>query len=89
MRSEFYGSAVVPVEDGRTVTYTLLCDEAGTAGPLGCEFYGVRVEMGGEAASRPCLTASKSSVSGLLEKLVRGGVTPVGLGDVVDDWLEQ
>ena len=89
MRSEIYGSAVVPVGEGQTVTYTLLCDEAGAAGVLGCEFYGVEVAMGGEKESRPRLTASKTSVGALLEKLVRGCVTPMGLGDVVDDWLTQ
>ena len=87
MRTEIYGSAVLPVGAGTEVVYTLLCDEAETAGPLGCEFYGVKVEMGAETASRPRLTASRTSVGALLDKLVRGGVTPVGLSDVVDDWL--
>ena len=87
MKAEIYGSAVVPVGEGTEITYTLLCDEAETAGLMGCEFYGVKVEMGAETASRPRLTASRSSVGALLDKLVRGGVTPTGLSDVVDDWL--
>ena len=89
MRAEIYGSAVVPLGSGVRAVYKLLCDEAEVSGPLGCEFYGVKVEMGTETASRPRLTASRTSVGALLDKLVRGGVTPVGLGDVVDDWLLQ
>jgi hypothetical protein len=89
MRSEVYGSTVIPIGEGETVTYSLLRDEARNAGPLGCELYGVQIEMGEEKASRPRLTASRSSVSTLLDKMVNGGVTPVGLGDVVDDWLKQ
>jgi hypothetical protein len=89
MRAEVYGSAVVPVGEGMEAVYTLLCDEAEMSGPLGCEFYGVKVEMGDEEASRPRLTASRASVGALLDTLVRGQVTPVGLGDVVDDWLAR
>lgn len=87
MRSEVYGNSSLPGGEG--IVYSLLCDEAETAGLLGCEFYGVQVEMGDEMASRPRLTASRASVGALLDKLVRGCVTPVSLTDIVDDWLVQ
>jgi hypothetical protein len=87
MQTEIYTSTTVPLGNGTVVTYSLLCDKAETPGPLGCEVYGVKVDMGGETASRPRLTVSRNAVSGLLEKLAKGGVTPVALNDVVDDWL--
>lgn len=49
--------------------------------------YGVRIELEDEAASAGDLSPSRGRVEALTEKLVRGMVTPVGLRDVVDDWL--
>lgn len=49
--------------------------------------YGVRIELGEEEASAADLSPSRQRVRGLLEALIRGVVTPVGLRDVVDDWL--
>jgi hypothetical protein len=89
MQSQIHGSAVIPIGEGAVATYSMLRDEAAAAGALGCELYGVQVEMGEETASRPRLTASKTSVSALLDKLAAGGVTPTALNDVVDDWLTR
>ena len=41
----------------------------------------------GEEASVRDLSPSRQKVQDLAEALVRGTVTPVGLRDVVDDWL--
>ena len=49
--------------------------------------YGVRIELEEEAASVRGLSPSRRRVEALAQKLVRGMVTPVGLRDVVDDWL--
>ena len=49
--------------------------------------YGVQVELKGEEASVPDLSPSRRRVEALAAALVRGTVTPVGLRDVVDDWL--
>ena len=51
--------------------------------------YGVLIEMEGEVASVADLSPSRQRVRALAEALVRGTVTPVGLRDVVDDWLLQ
>jgi hypothetical protein len=72
---------------GAEIRYSLLCEDAAKTGPLGCELYGVEVKMGEEVASRPRLTASRKSVTALLDRLALGGVTPVSLCDVVDDWM--
>jgi hypothetical protein len=89
MRSELFGSAVLEMGEGEKVTYKLLCDEARSAGSLGCELYGVEVEMRDETVSCPRLTASKKSVLALLDRMLRGVVTPSGAKDVVRDWLAQ
>jgi hypothetical protein len=87
MQTEIYTSTVIPLGEGTSITYSLTCDRTEIPGPLGYEIYGVKVDMGEESAVRPRLTVSRNAVSGLLEKLARGGVTPVALNDVVDDWL--
>jgi len=87
MQIELYKRAVVPLGKGVEVKYSLLSEEAAKTRPLGCELYGVQIEMGEEVAARPCLTASRVSVGALLDSMVSGGVTPAGMGDVVDDWL--
>ena len=51
------------------------------------ERYGVGISMGEEVADIPNLSPSRARVQELAEALVRGGVTPLTLRDVVDDWL--
>ena len=62
--------------------YYLLEEESETSGS-----YGVQIEMEDEEASVRDLSPSRQRVEALAEALVRGGVTPVALRDVVDDWL--
>ena len=44
-------------------------------------------ERTGESAEFPDLTVSVRRIDELMELLVRNGVTPAGLGDVIQDWL--
>ena len=86
MKTELYGSATLPIDGGPEVIYSLLRDETGAIGRMQCELYGVRVEMEGESASRPGLTASRAAIYRLLETLLNGTVPPIALDDVVEDW---
>ena len=54
-----------------------------------CEAYGVKIEneATGESAEFPDLTVSAGRIDELLALLVRNGVTPAGLEDVIQDWL--
>ncbi len=49
--------------------------------------YGVQIELGNEAAAVSNISPSLRRVQELAAALVQGGVTPVALRDVVDDWL--
>ena len=79
MRKRFMGEARC-----RTfpVRYYLLEEESEQGGS-----YGVEVELEGETEAVPDLSPSRQRVEALAEALARGTVTPVGLRDVVDDWL--
>lgn len=54
-----------------------------------CEAYGVKIEDEGtgESAAFPDLTVSAKRIDELMELLLRNQVTPVGLEDVIQDWL--
>lgn len=62
--------------------YYLLAEESETG-----ESYGVAIELEGEKAAVRDLSPSRKKVRELAAALMRGGVTPVALRDVVDDWL--
>ena len=47
----------------------------------------IQVELDGEEAAVWDLSPSREKVQELLASLIRGGVTPVALRDIVDDWL--
>ena len=71
----------------REYSYFVLVGEMGV-GNFSCEAYGVMIrETGGESAALPGLTVSAARIDELAGLLVRGGVTPGTLRDVVDDWL--
>lgn len=53
-----------------------------------CENYGVRIdEEEGDSASIPAITTSPTRIDELMTLLVDNQVGPVGLADVVTDWL--
>lgn len=71
----------------RRYDYSILIGEM-DVGPYACESYGVRIsEQGGGQASVPNITCSASRIDELSGLLVRNGVTPTALRDVVLDWL--
>lgn len=80
MRSVFMGSCRL---DGETLHYHLLVEEVENLG----ENYGVLLEGFGQRAAIPGITVIQDRALALLEGLRRGAVTPVGLRDVVEDWL--
>ena len=71
------------------VEYYVTVEEAVLGETFCCETYGVRVAEGngGETAAVPNITTSTRRIDELMELLVRGGVTPSTLRDVVEDWL--
>ena len=80
MRSVFMGSRRL---SGEVLNYHLLIEEVEDLG----ENYGVLLEGFGQTAAIPGITVVQNRALSLLEKLRRGAVTPVGLRDVVEDWL--
>lgn len=71
----------------RRFDYSILIGEM-DVGPYSCESYGVKVaEQGGGQACVENITCSASRIDELSGLLVRSGVTPAGLNDVVSDWL--
>lgn len=79
MRKLFMGEVLCRALPAR---YYLLEEDAADPGS-----YGVQIELEGEEASVRDLSPSRQRVLELAEALVRGAVTPMGLRDVVDDWL--
>lgn len=68
---------------GRPVRYYLLADGSGNERWM----YGILVEGVGDREVIHGITASRLRIQTLLERLVRGRVTPVSVRDVVEDWL--
>ena len=76
-----------PAGGMRRFDYSILIGEM-DVGAYACESYGVKVaEQGGEQASVENITCSASRIDELSGLLVRNGVTPAALYDVVSDWL--
>lgn len=77
-------------EEGQEYTYeySVVVDEISVSPGIACESYGVRVRrQDGEEGLIPNITVSAGRIGQLMELLVRNGVTPCTLRDVVDDWL--
>ena len=89
MRELFLQSLDLPDETGtiHSYDYSILIDEM-DVGLYACESYGIRVaERGGAEASVPHVTCSAARIDELSELLLRNGVTPTTLNDVLSDWL--
>lgn len=89
MRELFLDTVELTDQTGalRRFDYTILIGEM-DVGPYSCESYGVMVaEQGGEQARVENITCSASRIDELSGLLVRNGVTPAVLNDVVSDWL--
>ena len=68
---------------GRTLEYRLLTEPCGEH----LEQYGVEIAAAGQHSSVRGICLSQKRILKLLELLIRNEVTPLGLRDVVDDWL--
>lgn len=82
-------SQVLMGEQGKRVElhYTILAEEM-AAGHFTCDSYGIRIEKAdGETACIRDITTSRARIGELFSLLVRNGVTPMQLRDVVEDWL--
>jgi len=87
MREIPYTSKLAYAEDGKP----LALDYSILASSDKCTFeqYGVKIteKNSGEQAMAFNLTTSTRRIYELLDKLTRGSVTPIGLEDVLADWL--
>lgn len=89
MRELFLQTLELPDESGviHSYNYSILIDEM-DVGLFSCESYGIRVsEQGGPEASVPHVTCSAARIDELSGLVVRNGVTPTTLKDVLSDWL--
>lgn len=90
MRKLYVDTSVLRDERGgeRCYDYHIVIDEM-DVGPFACESYGLQVmERGsGETCTVPNITCSISRIDELCALAMKGGVTPLTLHDVVDDWL--
>ena len=91
MRELFVTREQLTGETGADISldYYVLVEEARLGEVFCCETYGVRIARtdGTEEASVANITPSTRRIDELMERLVRGGVTPATLRDVVEDWL--
>lgn len=89
MRELFLRTLELPDQSGaiHSYDYSILIDEM-DVGLFFCESYGIRVsERGGSETSVPHVTCSAARIDELSELVVRNGVTPTTLNDVLADWL--
>ena len=89
MRELFLETVELTDQSGavRRFHYSILIG-AMNVGAYACESYGVKVaEQDGEQALVENITCSASRIDELCGLLVRNGVAPAALGDVVSDWL--
>lgn len=90
MREHYINSCELPDEEGgqRLFDYYLLIDEL-DVGRFLCESYGVRVVQRGTdyQCTVPHVTTSAARIDSLLERLIRGRVTPCTVDDIIEDWL--
>ncbi len=71
----------------RSYHYSLLVDEI-TAGSFVFEDYGIQVrEENGDCVSIPGITTSTTRINALMSLLIKHGITPTTLHDVVADWV--
>lgn len=90
MRELLVAAQNISDENGtqREYTYSILIDEM-SVGAFSCESYGVKIKdcATGRVAVVSHVTASIPRIDELMELLIRNQVTPVGLRDVLEDWI--
>ena len=89
MREVYWGTARLTAQDGRPISCQYRVLVRSCPPPVHCESYGVKVTLAetGEEAALTDLTVLPDRIAALADTLVRCGVTPCALADVVDDWL--
>ena len=89
MREIYWGSAGLTAPAGRRLSCQYRVLVRTCPPPVSCESYGVKVilEETGETAVMEDLTVLPDRIAALADTLVRCGVTPCALADVVADWL--
>ena len=81
MRETLVAVQTVMDEQGRMYEFSYYRLEEGNC-------YGVCIrDQSGGAAMVPDITASKRKVNALLNRLIQGTVSPIGMQDVIEDWL--
>lgn len=74
---------------GFSCRYGLLVEDIEVDG-FQCESYGVVIaDPAGNTKRCRHITVNAAQIAELLDLLIRNGVTPVTLSDVVEDWLGQ
>lgn len=90
MREIFAGSRTEKDEKGIQLRfdYYILVGEM-DVGRFFCESYGVKVTQRGTPSlcAIPDVTTSAARIDSLMELLMKNGVTPISLPEVVQDWL--
>lgn len=82
------GNISLPEYGTREFSYYITIDETEDTGPAGLvELYGVGVSLGEEDSNIPAITTDADKIINLIELLSENFVTPIGLGDVVNDLL--
>ena len=89
MRMIHWGVSEQTAEDGRPLTCHCHILVRDVPPPMNGESYGIRLTIAetGEMMEFMDLTVSGKRILDLAETLVRCGVTPCALRDVVSDWL--
>ena len=89
MREIDWGATRLTGEDSRPLTCRCTVLARTCPPPVSAESYGVRLtlEETGEAAEVQGLTLLPGKIETLADTLLRCGVTPCALADVVSDWL--
>ena len=89
MRELYCGSRILIDSSGAALVCRYFILVRTVTEPICFESYGVRIVVSGtgEQAEAPDLTVYSDRIEALSYLLLRGGVTPCALKDVVSDWL--
>lgn len=89
MREFLLGEQTLRTEQGRSFTCEYRVQVQETAGRIFCESYGISITLRetGEQETVTDITVNGERIQELGELLLRNGVTPCTLRDVINDWL--
>ena len=89
MREILIGEKSLSDTSGNAITCTYHILVRTILSPVMLESYGVRVAIAqtGEQEDVPDITVRADRIEALIRLLLRGGVTPCTLREVIEDWL--